>query len=129
MSTTDRKSGDAPSARADVTPVTVPATALDSTAPEHLRDLKYDLAREGRVPAQFVLAATFQKDCSFATQDEAERIRRGVWAASFLGGGRLTVSVGEVAAEAEEVRTALRACAEHARREGVRFDVDGPVAI
>jgi hypothetical protein len=93
--------------RADVTPVTVPATALESTAPESLRDLNYELASDGLSPARVTLAASFDEDCSFTTQDEAERVR-------------------EVACD-QKAETALRA--EHARRGGVRLDVDGPVAV
>jgi hypothetical protein len=128
MSTTDTDGGEATFPRADVTPVTVPATALESTAPEYLRDLKYELASDGLAPARVTLAASFDEDCSFATQDEAERVREYVRAAAFLGAGRLSVTVREVACD-EKAETALRACAEHARREGVQFDVDGPVAV
>ena len=128
MSTTDAEGREAAFPRADVTPVTVPASALESTALEYLRDLKYEFASEGRMPAQVTLTATFDEECSFATQEEAERVREYVRAAAFIGAGRLTVSVGEVADESK-VETALRACAEHARREGVRFEVEGPVAV
>ena len=128
MSTTDTDGGETGVSRADVTPVTVPASTLESTAPDYLRDLKYEFAEAGRMPAHVTLTASFEEDCSFATQDEAERVREYVRAASFLGAARLTVSVGDVADEAK-VATALRACAEHARREGVRLDVEGPVAI
>jgi hypothetical protein len=113
---------------ADAEPVTLPASALESTAPEYLRDLKYELSREGKVPAELTLEACFDEDCSFATQEEAERVRGYVRAASFLGAGRLTLQVDEVADEGKTA-PALEACRERARREGVTLVVEGPVAV
>jgi sugar phosphate isomerase/epimerase len=72
--------------------------------------------------------ACFDEDCSFATQDEADRLREYVRAAAFLGAGSITVSVHEVADE-HKVLPALSACAERARREGVTFEVEGPVSL
>lgn len=60
--------------------------------------------------------------------DIADRLREYVHAASFLGAGTLSVSVGEVA-DAGKVEPALLACAERAAREGVSFDVEGPVSV
>ena len=37
------------------------AAALETTAPEYLRDLKYEFASEGRMPAQVTLTATFDE--------------------------------------------------------------------
>lgn len=113
---------------ADAEPVTLPASALESTAPEYLRDLKYELSREGKVPAELTVEACFDEDCSLATQEEAERLRGFVRAASFLGAGRLTVSVDAVA-DAGKVSPALEACRERARREGVSLVVEGTAAV
>lgn len=112
----------------DVTPVRLSAEALDSTAPEYLRDLKRELNREGLYPAGLSVRADFDADCSIATQHEVDRVRGYVRAASFLGAGRLTVQVSEIACE-EKVRPALEACAERAEREGISFEVDGPVSL
>jgi hypothetical protein len=113
---------------ADATPVALEAAALESTAPEYLRDLKADLTASGLVPAELTVDACFDEDCSLATQAEADRIRGYVRAGSFLGVGTVTVSVDDVA-DPEKVRPALSACAERAAREGVAFDVEGPLAV
>lgn len=109
---------------ASAVPVEVPASALESTAPAYLRDLKSTLADEDKVPAALRVEARFGEDCSFATQEETERVREHVRAASFLGAGRVTVEVDEVAAP-EKVRTALVAASERAEREGVQLEVEG----
>jgi hypothetical protein len=111
----------------DATPVTIDADDLASTAPEYLRDLKYDLAEEGYVPARVETTACFDEDCSLATQDEADRIRDVVRAASFLGVSTLELDV-EAVADAAKVQPAVDALAERARREGVSLvvtDADG----
>lgn len=110
----------------DVTPVELTADMLESTAPEYLRDLKGELAAEGYQPATLVAAGRFAEDCSFATQEEADRLRDLVRAASFLGAGRVVVEVDEVA-DPGKVEPALSALAERAAREGVTFAVEGPV--
>lgn len=113
---------------AEAEPVSIPASALESTAPGYLRELKYDLASEEKVPAIVECEATFSEDCSFATQEEIERLREYVRAASFLGAGRVEVTV-ETVADPEKVEPALEACAERARREGVSLTVNGPVGV
>ena len=112
----------------DATPVRLEAEALESTAPEYLRALKYELSDEGLVPARLTVDACFDDDCSLATQEEVDRIREYVRAAAFLGAGTVTVSFDAVA-DAEKVRPALAACAERARREGVALELDGPLSI
>ncbi len=112
----------------DATPVELDADALDSTATDYLRELKGDLAGERLVPARLTVEACFDEDCSISTQEEAERVRDYIRAASFLGAGRLTVSFEEVANEAK-VRPALEACAERARRDGVTLEFDGPLSL
>lgn len=113
---------------ADATSVTLDAAALESTAPEHLRTLKRELDAEDLVPAELTVETAFEEDCSLATQRVADRLREYVYAASFLGAGTLSVSVGEVA-DAGKVEPALSACAERAEREGVSFEVEGPVSV
>jgi sugar phosphate isomerase/epimerase len=113
---------------ADVTPVTVDAEALESTAPEYLRDLKHELTEEGLYPAGLELTASFDEDCSLSTQETVDRVRDHVRAAAFLGAGRVTVTVDRVANEAK-VQPALDACRERARRDGVALEIDGPVTL
>lgn len=110
---------------ADVTPVRIDAAALDSTAPEYLRELKRELAEEGLTPVELAVEARFDEDCSLATQEEVDRLRSYVRAASFLGAGELTVDCDAVA-DPEKVEPAVDACAERARREGLRFTFEGP---
>lgn len=112
----------------DVTPVEIEAEGLDSTAPEYLRDLRRELTREGLFPAGLTVDAAFDEDGTLATQREADRLRGYVRAAAFLGAGSVTVRVHAVADE-DAVRPALSACAERARREGVTFEVEGPVSV
>lgn len=112
----------------DVTPVRLDADAIGSTAPEHLRDLRRELNREGLFPARVTVESRFDEDCSLRTQEEADRIRAFVRAASFLGAGAITVECSTVA-NPEKVRPALTACAERAEREGLTFDLDAPIAI
>ncbi|QCC60798.1 hypothetical protein NP511_02340 [Natrinema thermotolerans] len=113
---------------ADATPVSLKAATLESTAPEYLRDLKATLTAEGMVPAELIVEACFDADCSLATQEEVDRIRGYVRAGSFLGVGTVTVSVGDVA-DPEKVRPALAACAERADREGLAFDLEGSLSL
>ena len=112
----------------DVTPVELDAELLQSTSPEYLRDLKRELNREGFFPARLTVTACFEDDCSLDTQAEADRIRGYVRAASFLGAGAVTVDCDAVA-DPEKVRPALTACAERADREGLRFDLQGPIEL
>lgn len=112
----------------DATPVTLDAAAIESTGREQLRELKAELGANGYVPARVTVDACFDADCSFETQSEADRIREYVRAAAFLGAGTVTVSFDAVAADGK-VRSALAACAERARREGVALELDGPLAL
>lgn len=109
----------------DVDPVTLPASALESTAPSYLRELKRELAAAGKVAAGLTLSVSFDEDCSFATQAVAEEIRDVVRAASFVGASQVEVTVESVACE-EKVEPALAAAAERADREGVALDVERP---
>lgn len=109
---------------ADVEAVEVDADSLETTAPEYLRDLKAELAAEGYQPATVTAAARFTEDCSLATQEEANRLRDVVRAASFLGAGAVTLTVEEVC-DSSKVRPALEALGERAEREGVNLSVRG----
>jgi hypothetical protein len=106
----------------NATPVTIAAEDLASTAPEYLRDLKYDLSQEHYVVAHLTVDACFDEDCSIETNREVERLRKYVRAAAFLGASRITVDVEEVS-DHGKVDPALEACEERARREGVALDV------
>lgn len=111
----------------DVTPVSLSASNLDSTAPDYLRDLKTGLAADGYHPAVLTVEACFGEDCPYATQTVADDLRAYVRAAAFLGVSRLELTV-EEAADEEAVRSALRALDERARREGVALSVSGAVS-
>jgi sugar phosphate isomerase/epimerase len=104
---------------ADVDPVVIDASDLDSTAPEHLREIKRGLASRGYQPAAVATEAEFDPESTLERQREADRLRGLVRAASFLGAGRIEVGVDDEACE--ETRTALAALAERADREGVEF--------
>ncbi|MFB6219938.1 MAG: hypothetical protein ABEH90_00745 [Halolamina sp.] len=108
----------------EIEPVELSAESLETTAPEYLRELKRELADEGYQPAELTVQGRFDQDCSLATQEEADRLRNFVRAASFLGAGSLTVTVDEVC-DAEKVRPAVSALEERARREGVTLTVEG----
>ncbi|WP_101297571.1 apurinic/apyrimidinic endonuclease family protein [Halegenticoccus soli] len=112
----------------DVTPVSIAGDALDSLAPSYLRDLKAELADEGYQPATLAVSGCFAEDCSLATQEEADRLRRHVRAAAFLGASRLELAVDEVS-DPEKVRPALSALEERARREGVRLALVGDADV
>lgn len=112
----------------DTTPVCLDTEDLESTAPEYLRDLKYELAREGYVPSRVQTTARFDEDCSIETQHEAEDLRSVVRAASFLGAGTVTVNVVECEND-EKVRPALEALEERARREGVSLHLEGEITL
>jgi sugar phosphate isomerase/epimerase len=109
----------------DVTPVWLEVDALESTAPEYLRELKRELAEAGYVPTGLRLEARFDAECSLETQEEADRIRNYVRAAAFLGATSVSVEIEQVDDESK-AQPALAACAERARREGLSFEVDGP---
>ena len=131
MSTTDSTSVDGPIAGcrpADVDPVVVDGTDLESTAPEYLRDLKAELSRQGYQPAALAVRACFAEDCSLATQEEADRLRGFVRAAAFLGAGRIEIAIDDVA-EPETVEPAIAALSERAAREGVTLSLTGDAEI
>lgn len=110
------------------TPVELEAGALESTAPEYLRDLKRELHGEDLVPAALEIEASFDRDCSLATQREIDRVREAVRAGSFLGVARVRVRCVDVA-NPSKVRPALAACGERAEREGLSFAVDGAISL
>ena len=112
---------------ADATPVTLDATALPS-ARDDLRDLQRALDANDLVPAGVTVEACFDESCSYATQDEADRVRECVRTAAFLGAGTVTVEFDSVADEAK-VQPALAAVRERARREGVTLELDGPLTL
>lgn len=124
MSTSPVTSADAIAQSLDehATPVSIDAEDLESTAPEYLRDLKYDLSTDDYVVARLTVRACFDENCSLETNREVERLRKYVRAAAFLGASKLTVDVEEVRTP-EKVEPALAACEERARREGVSLDV------
>jgi sugar phosphate isomerase/epimerase len=110
---------------AEIEPVVIDAADLDSTAPEHLRDLKTELSTRGYQPATLSVEACFDCEDALAAQREADRLREYVRAASFLGAGRIEVRLGEVA-DPTTAEPALSALTERARREGVELvRVDG----
>ncbi len=111
----------------DKTPVTLDASALPS-ARDDLRELQRELDANDLVPAGVTVDACFDADCSFATQDEADRIREYVRTAAFLGAGTVTVEFDAVADESK-VRPSLAALNERARREGVTLELDGPLSL
>jgi hypothetical protein len=104
------------------TPVSIDVDDLESTSPEYLRDLKYDLSKEDYVVARLNVEASFDENCSLETNREVERLRKYVRAAAFLGASRLTVEVDAVC-NPEKVEPALEAAEERARREGVSLDI------
>ena len=61
----------------DLQPVSLDAQALDSTAPEYLRDLKHELTESGYVPSVVTVRACFDEDCSLETQRHRRVRRRG----------------------------------------------------
>ena len=109
---------------ATVEPVELTGDALESTAPEYLRDVKRALASEGYQVVELTVESCVREDCSLATQREADRLRGYVRAASVLGAGTVTVSVTAVE-NAAKVRPALSALEERARLEGVTLTVEG----
>ena len=113
---------------ADVTPVTLEAPTLESTAPGYLRDLKRDLTEDGLLPAELTVDACFDEDCSLATQAEIDRVRAYVRAGAFLGVGTVTLEIDHIA-DPEKVRPALAACAERAEREGLALELDGAISL
>jgi len=112
----------------NATPVTIDAEALDSLSTTYLRDVKDELRTENYTADVLELSACFDEDCSFATQDEIDRVRDHIDAAAYLGADTLTVSFDGVA-ETSKVEPALAASAERARREGVTLQLDGPLSL
>lgn len=112
----------------DATPVTIEASTLDSLSTSYLREVKDGLRAEELTADELVVEACFDEDCSFATQDEIDRVRDHIAAAAYLGANTLTVSFDGVAEETT-VRPALEASAERARREGVTLELDGPLSL
>lgn len=106
-------------------PVAVPVSALESTAPEYLRDLRAELTATGRTPAELTASAIFEEDCSIAIQETAEEVRDYVRVASHLGAGRVTLEVEtSTGTDDDKVTTALEAARERARREGTTLVVN-----
>lgn len=105
---------------AEIDPIVIDAADLDSTAPDHLRDLKAELSSRGYHPATLSVEARFDCEDTLATQREADRLREFVRAASFLGAGRIEVRL-DGTADSDATESALSALAERARREGVEL--------
>ncbi|WP_418285364.1 hypothetical protein [Halorubrum sp. DTA46] len=105
---------------AAVDPIVIDAADLESTAPEHLRDIKTELSARGYQPATLAVDARFDDDDTLAIQREADRLREFVRAAAFLGAGRIAVRLDEVV-DSGVAEPALSALAERARREGVEL--------
>jgi len=112
---------------AEIEPIVIDAEDLDSTAPEHLRDLKAELSTRGYQPATVSVVARFDDDDTLGTQREADRLREFVRAAAFLGAGRIEVRLDEVA-DPGVAEPALSALTERARREGVELVRSDPAA-
>jgi sugar phosphate isomerase/epimerase len=105
---------------AEIEPIVVDAADLESTAPEHLRDLKAEFSARGYQPVTLSVAARFDGGDTLATQREADRLRELVRTASFLGAGRIEIRLDEIA-DQNATEPALSALAERARREGVEL--------
>lgn len=108
----------------DGTPVTIPVEAIVSTAEPDLRAFKAELEAEGLVPHELVIDVDFSTDCSLTTQAEADRIRRYLAAADYLGAGSVRLEIDTIA-DTTKVRPALAALRERAEREGLVLVVDG----
>lgn len=122
MSTGSQRSAVASCRPADVEPVTLPAGALESTAPAYLHDLRGALDEQGRTVAELTLSVSFESASALAAQATADRVREHVRAASQLGAGRLSVTV-ESCPDTSTAAPALEAVRERARREGVTLAV------
>ncbi|MFP8954884.1 hypothetical protein ACLI4Z_18270 [Natrialbaceae archaeon A-arb3/5] len=131
MSTTSSSTRSSPIERcqpAEVTPVTIEADALESTAPAYLRELTSEFVEADLAPTGLTVEACFDEDCSLATQEEIDRIRSYVRAGAFLGVSSVSVTIDDVA-DLDKVRPALAACAERAEREGIVLDLEGPISL
>jgi len=105
-------------------PVALPASALESTAPEYLRDLRAELNDDGQTPAELTASVAFDENCSFAVQETVDRVREHVRTASHIGASRITLDVTVDSGAEGKVTAALDAAREHARREGVTLVVE-----
>lgn len=108
----------------DGTPVAIDASALESTADAYLKSLKRAFDAEDYVPDTLVVEAEFDAGSSLTTQAEADRIRKYLSVADYLGAGTVRLDVGTVA-DPRTVRPAIAALSERAEREGLALVVDG----
>lgn len=113
---------------ADVTPVRLDGDRLESTDQAALDEVREALSRNDFTPTSLSVTAQFPNDCSLSVQREADRIREYVRAAAYLNVDTVTVTCRSVTAP-EKVKPALAACVERATRDGLRLEVDGPVAV
>lgn len=105
------------------TPVSIDASAIESTAEHALQRFKHELDDEGLVPAEVVVRADFGADCSITTQSEADRVRDVIYAADYLGAGTVRLEI-EGVADRDKVRPAVSALRERALREGLTLAVE-----
>lgn len=112
----------------NLTPVQLDATTIESTAREYLRELKDELDAQGYIPARLTVNLSLSATNPYVTQVEADRLREFVRVASFLGATRVTARFDEVG-RVENVRPALAACVERARRDGITLELDGPLSL
>ena len=112
----------------DTTPVEIDAKRLESTAKPDLQELKTTLLANGRQPAHVIVEATFDESGSIPIHREADRLRRHLQAASFLGAGRVTVEIDGVS-NPDRVASALSAIEERAHREGIALSVSAPEGV
>lgn len=108
------------------TPVRITAESLRSVEPSYLRAVSDRLLADDRYPAELYIDTRFDSDRPLDTQSECERIRSYLKAGKDLGVNAVTVSCqGET--DEDAVRSALRACAERAERDGLVFNIEGSV--
>ncbi len=106
------------------TPVTIAADSIESTSEQYLQRFKAELDAEGYVPAEVLVSAEFDEDCSITTQAEADRVRDVIHAADYLGAGTVRLEIDDIA-DPSKVRPAVSALRERAQREGLTLTVDG----
>ncbi|MFC6732438.1 hypothetical protein [Haladaptatus sp. DYSN1] len=112
----------------DAVSVTIDATELESTSSDYLCTFRRALREQNFSPSRIRLSASFDEDCSLATQRESDRVREYVRVADFLGATTVTLTI-ESVANPEKVRPALAACRERADREGITLEVTGKTSL
>lgn len=108
-----------------ITPVRIEAEKLETTDPEYLRDLKFDFAQNGLVPAEMVISGYFDAGTAQGIRLELDAIKEYIRAAAFIGISQVCISI-ESPKTLKPTDELFTPYIDYARKEGISLHIKGP---